>query len=131
MSPYEILIRAWGGEEVVVAERDVLAPLEAGRVLFLPALRFAIEPVEAPLFTPSILASAKNASFDPRSARLGGTSLDGDRAEHLVEDDLQARRCGRRKRPAVPVVAQQRLHALAGLSTDAVAAVEHLRHGRG
>jgi hypothetical protein len=83
MSPYEILIRRWGGDELVAAERDVLSALEAGRVLFLPALRFAIEPVEAPLFTPSILTGAKNASFDPRSARLGGTTLDGAAAELL------------------------------------------------
>jgi hypothetical protein len=66
-----------------VAERDVLAPLEAGRVLFLPALRFAIEAAEAPLLSPAILAGAKNASFDPRTDRLGGTTLAGSQAEML------------------------------------------------
>jgi len=83
MSPYEILIRTWGVEELVVAERDVLGALEAGRVLFLPALRFGIDPAEAPLFTPTILTGAKNASFDPRSRRLGGTTLDGAPSELL------------------------------------------------
>jgi hypothetical protein len=39
--------------------------LEAGDVLFLPALPFAVEPSKALLFTPSILGSSKNASYDP------------------------------------------------------------------
>jgi hypothetical protein len=85
MSPYEILIRTWETEQPVVGMGDALGALEAGRVLFLPALRFATEPTEAALFTPTILAGAKNASFDPRSARLGGTTLGGTQAELLKE----------------------------------------------
>ena len=46
-------------------------------MLFLPDLRFAVEPQEALLFTPSILGSAKNASYDPASGRLGGTTATG------------------------------------------------------
>jgi 3-deoxy-D-manno-oct-2-ulosonic acid (Kdo) hydroxylase len=57
--------------------------LEAGDLLFLPSLRFAVEPHEAALFTPAILGSSKNASFDPRTGRLGGTTASGGEAETL------------------------------------------------
>ena len=43
----------------------------------------AVEPTEALLFTPSILGSSKNASYDPASGRLGGTSATGRDAETL------------------------------------------------
>lgn len=83
MSPYEILIDRWQDGDVSAAAADILAALEGGRVLFLPALRFAIDAAEAPLLSPAVLASAKNASFDPRSGRLGGTTLSGSEAEAL------------------------------------------------
>ena len=58
--------------------------LEAGHVLFLPRLRFGVDANEAStLFAPSILGSSKNASFDPRTGRLGGTTLAGGDAETL------------------------------------------------
>jgi hypothetical protein len=57
--------------------------LEAGDVIFLPELRFEIEPSEGVLFTPAILGSSKNASYDPSSGRLGGTSADGGDAATL------------------------------------------------
>ena len=57
--------------------------LEAGDVLFLPALAFAVEPAEALLFTPAILGSSKNTSYDPASGRLGGTTATGPDAETL------------------------------------------------
>ena len=57
--------------------------LEAGDVVFLPGLRFDVEPQEALLFTPEILGSSKNASYDPASGRLGGTTAGGSDAETL------------------------------------------------
>ena len=59
------------------------AGIEAGQVLFLPELRSRAEPREAVLFTPAILGSSKNASFDPATGRLGGTNASGDDAELL------------------------------------------------
>jgi hypothetical protein len=67
-------------EEAVAAAQPAL---EAGHVLFLPALPFAVEPLEALLFTPSILGSSKNASYDPASGRLGGTTATGHDAQTL------------------------------------------------
>jgi hypothetical protein len=51
--------------------------LENGDVVFLPDVGFLIEPDEASLFSPAILSTAKNASFDPASGRVGGTTLTG------------------------------------------------------
>jgi hypothetical protein len=62
---------------------DFVERLECGAVLFMPALTFEIEPGETPLFSAGILASAKNASFDPATGRTGGTALDGDSLSRL------------------------------------------------
>jgi hypothetical protein len=73
----------WAGrpsEETLAAATPAL---EAGDVLFLPDLRFAVEAGEASLFTPAILGSSKNASFDPATLRLGGTTATGRDAETL------------------------------------------------
>jgi 3-deoxy-D-manno-oct-2-ulosonic acid (Kdo) hydroxylase len=51
------------------------ATLERGDVLLLSDLAFPVEPDAAPLFSPDILSSSKNASFDPALGRVGGTTL--------------------------------------------------------
>jgi hypothetical protein len=61
----------------------VLPALEAGEVLVLPRLAFQVEPAEALLFTPAILGTSKNASFDPAKGRLGGTTATGREADTL------------------------------------------------
>jgi hypothetical protein len=63
--------------------------LEAGDVLFFPTLAFDIASSELRLFSPDLVAASKNVSFDPRSGRLGGTSLDG--ADRTSLRDLIAR----------------------------------------
>jgi len=87
MSPCEKLIdlphAVWGGTASIGAAARARAGIEAGQVLFLPQLSFARQPREAVLFTPAILGSAKNASFDPATGRLGGTNASGDHAELL------------------------------------------------
>ena len=62
---------------------DPVATLEAGDVLFLPNLAFPIEPAESMVFTPAILGSSKNASFDPSTGGLGGTTATGAEADAL------------------------------------------------
>src|SRR5262245_22108153 len=59
--------------------------LESGSVLFFPRLPFAIEECECELFSPGILSSAKNASFDPVTGRAGGTALEGRNLHRLRE----------------------------------------------
>src|SRR5437660_12501712 len=67
------------GSEVSAA----VSELEGGNVLFFPDLGFEVQTQEALLFTPSLLGSAKNASYDPASGRLGGTTATGRDAETL------------------------------------------------
>jgi hypothetical protein len=82
MSLYEILIDSWDqapSAEPLGAE----GALESGHVLFLPRLSFQATPDETSLFTPGILAGSKNASFDPATGRLSGTTLGGAQADTL------------------------------------------------
>jgi hypothetical protein len=74
---------AWDGSADAAVSAAATWSLEAGDVLFLPRLRFGVAADEAALFTPSILGSSKNASFDPVSGRLGGTTAAGRDAERL------------------------------------------------
>jgi len=53
---------------------SVVANLEAGDVLFFPALGFAIDQQEIPFFSPALVRAAKNISFDPRTGRVGGAA---------------------------------------------------------
>ena len=62
---------------------EALPALEDGRVLFLPRLPFEIDRADADIFSPAILSSSKNTSFDPASGRLGGTTLTGAPADRL------------------------------------------------
>src|ERR1700749_1676708 len=73
----------WSGTASTDAVQAAVPALEAGEVLFLPDLRFEVETSEGLLFTPSILGSSKNASYDPLSGRLGGTTAAGADARML------------------------------------------------
>jgi 3-deoxy-D-manno-oct-2-ulosonic acid (Kdo) hydroxylase len=73
----------WSGTPSAAAVSSAVQALEAGSVLFLPGLQFDVHTPEALLFTPSVLGSSKNASYDPVSGRLGGTTTAGRDAETL------------------------------------------------
>src|SRR5262249_30105467 len=55
-----------------------VAALENGDVLFFPRLAFDVADDERRLFSPAILSSSKNTSYDPSSGRVGGTTLHGE-----------------------------------------------------
>lgn len=58
--------------------------LEAGKVVFLPEFGFALEDSERRFLTPaSSDGRTKNISFNPRTGRVGGTSLQGKDLEDL------------------------------------------------
>ena len=65
----------WTATDISVA--SVAPLLEQGRVVFLPDLPFVVEPSERDIFSPAILSSSKNTSYDPTTDRVGGTSLTG------------------------------------------------------
>ena len=73
----------WGAVPAAEAVAAAVPALESGDLLRLSRLRFAVAPEEASLFTSAILGSSKNASFDPASGRLGGTTATGADAETL------------------------------------------------
>jgi hypothetical protein len=78
-------IAAWDAPVDPPITSAALTSLEAGAVVFLRDLAFRPLPVEAGLFTPAILGTAKNASFDPASGRLAGTTAEGVEAAKLRE----------------------------------------------
>jgi hypothetical protein len=59
------------------------AALETGTVLVLPDLRFVVSAEEQSIFSPVILSTSKNTSFDPASGRVSGTALEGADLERL------------------------------------------------
>ena len=79
-----VTIRSGGWTAPALADSaDAVTALERGDLLFLPDLAFPIESDAARLFSPQILSSSKNASFDPVSGRVGGTMLTGDDLQRL------------------------------------------------
>jgi hypothetical protein len=74
---------AWNSTPNERLSATAMSSLEAGDVIFLPRLRFDVSTEEAPLFTPALLGSAKNASFDPARGRVGGTTATGRDADTL------------------------------------------------
>jgi len=68
---------AWDATADPLAAAALTTSLEEGGVLFLPGLRFTVEPRERGLLTPAILGSSKNASFDPATGRVGGSTASG------------------------------------------------------
>jgi hypothetical protein len=75
----------WDGGSTVATHDglDVADELEAGHVVLLPQLGFAVRPPELVHFSPDI-AVAKNVSFDPATGRVGGAAPgDGTLAEML------------------------------------------------
>ena len=73
----------WSAEASPDASADAVAALERGDVLFFPRLPFVVQPGEAAIFSPEILSTSKNASFDPSGKRVGGTTLEGENLARL------------------------------------------------
>jgi hypothetical protein len=73
----------WSAETLSDVATTAIAALERGDVLFFPELSFTIASDETAIFSPGILSSSKNTSFDPASSRVGGTTLAGVEAERL------------------------------------------------
>jgi hypothetical protein len=72
-------IAAWAGPFPASTRAQAVAALEAGQVLVLPQLAFAVAPGETDLLTPAAGDERrKNISFDPATGALGGTALEGE-----------------------------------------------------
>ncbi len=86
MSPIITLDAArWDAPFAPAAAAAATRDLEAGNVLFLPQLNFALAAEEQRFLSPQWLAgNAKNVSYDPRSSTLADTSADGADREQLA-----------------------------------------------
>jgi hypothetical protein len=73
----------WSAETSSDVAATAVAALERGDVLFFPELPFTFASRETAIFSPAILSSSKNASLDPLSGRVGGTTLAGEELEIL------------------------------------------------
>jgi hypothetical protein len=62
---------------------SVPAALESDDVVWQRQAFFSAGAVEAPLFSPAVLAGGKNVSFDPSTGQLGGSALTGEMAASL------------------------------------------------
>ena len=71
-------------EPAPAIQRDLLSVLEQGDVIFLADMGFAVLPAELGLFSPAIVGSLKNVSFEPATGQLGGTSAAGDERRTLT-----------------------------------------------
>lgn len=63
---------------------DLTAALEAGKVVSIPGMNFALNEEELKLLDPRILAKAKNVSYNPATGKIGGTSCVGREADVLT-----------------------------------------------
>jgi hypothetical protein len=79
----------WTEHAATAVSSAACSALEAGEVLFLPDLSFSVSSSETQIFSPEILSSSKNASFDPHTGSVGGTSLAG--ADRDRRRDVMAR----------------------------------------
>src|SRR4051812_31764031 len=87
-------IARWDDTLDTAASAAATRELEAGRILFMPRLPFALDADEQAFLSPLWLAgSAKNVSYDPRVGTINHTSAQGDDRERLTA--MMARFAGR------------------------------------
>ncbi len=75
--------RDWAAEPASDLVATATAELESGAVLFFERLPFVVGEGEQIVFSPNVLATSKNVSFDPATGRLAGTVLAGGEHETL------------------------------------------------
>jgi hypothetical protein len=73
----QISHRGWAETASDRTASEAAAALERGEVLFLPHLTFIVDRRDDDIFSPAILSSSKNTSFDPATGHVGGTTLGG------------------------------------------------------
>lgn len=79
-----LAVTAWDAPLSSTEENRAVDALEAGRVLFFPALAFNLEEREKGFLTPKVLAAgSKNVSFDPASRTCQGSALQGTERDRL------------------------------------------------
>jgi hypothetical protein len=78
-------LESWTGPFPLEAQRRVLSALEAGKVVVLPHLAFAVQAAEKKFLSPSISGDGrKNISLDPATGAIGNAKLTGEDATALA-----------------------------------------------
>ncbi len=72
---HPIELAAWDGPLSATDQAIATDALEAGHVLFLPRLRFALSPAERAFLSPAVVGKSKNVSYDPASGKVGGATV--------------------------------------------------------
>ena len=76
---FELAADLWDEPFSPDLQTAAMAALEAGKVVCLPRLAFAVEPPETPFLRADALDdSRKNISFDPKTGKCQGTGFSGD-----------------------------------------------------
>ncbi len=76
---------SWTGPFPPETQRRALAALEAGKVVALPNLGFAVEAAEKKFLSPSISGDGrKNISLDPKTREINNAKLNGEEAAALA-----------------------------------------------
>lgn len=74
----------WANSFAAADRRAAVAALEAGKVLFFPGLRFALDDRERRFLDPAILGDSKNVSYNPAKDAVAGTVCTGADADDLT-----------------------------------------------
>ncbi|MGB2713673.1 MAG: Kdo hydroxylase family protein [Vicinamibacterales bacterium] len=83
MDLFTIESRSWDAAYPPATTEAAVQALEAGRIVFLPNLAFALQQPELKFLNPSTVHRSKNVSYNPATARVGGTAAAGDDLEQL------------------------------------------------
>src|SRR5262245_22541289 len=73
----------WESPFPAAVQQAAVLALEAGLVLFLPRLRFALDEVETDFLSPQIVRRAKNVSYDQATQEVGGSAVAGIKLHEL------------------------------------------------
>lgn len=72
---HTIELLGWANAVPPGVQDAAIGALESGYVLFLPKLHFELTSGEREFLTPAIVGKSKNVSYDPRSGKIGGTTV--------------------------------------------------------
>jgi hypothetical protein len=83
MNLFTLELRTWDDVLPDAISGPAIDALESGAVVALPNLPFVLEPHEGKFLQPTTVQGAKNVSYNPATARVGGTSVGGADLEEL------------------------------------------------
>jgi hypothetical protein len=68
-------LASWSAPVTAAMREHAVRELEAGNVLFFPALRFELTPAELAFLNPDTVGASKNVSYDAKNGDVGGAAV--------------------------------------------------------